>query len=113
MTKYPKGTMGYADEKEKKTWKVILTVVTLILFSITFLGVGNLYPYQWMKHADNLANVIGFSMFVISIAYTWVADKLFPFAFGGRISPFAVSLVLTFFAPVVSAGFNLSMDIVK
>lgn len=72
MTKYPKGSMGAADQKNKTIFKAIFTIIQIIIF-VVFLNKVEFTDFAKVTAAGNTVGVICQGL---SIAALWIGDEL-------------------------------------
>lgn len=105
-----KATKGSGLEQEQKSLiraKVILGLITVALFCITYFGLFDTNLYYWHKQAGSFANIAGIVLFILCgaalLAGEWIVYKV-----ASDTAWYIVWIVLFGLAIAASCGFNFS-----
>lgn len=108
MTNYPKGSMGAADQKNTNGFKIVMALVTLLLFFMTYFGVPHSNLYEWHKHAAGFWKFLGVVLFVAMFMPIIFQQKIEDETQSER-SWFIIWFILLGLSFLVSAGFDFSL----
>lgn len=108
MKKYPKGSMGAADQKSENRLMLAFSVAVVIVFCLQYLNLGHTYLFQYHLRADFAAKVAGVVLYAASASWMWFARNLFPVSMS-RISPAGLAFALLAAAIVVASGLNFDL----
>lgn len=76
-----KGTMAAADAKSERIMKIILTVLTLMAFSLSVLGVPRNDWHEFALKSDGAWRVVSTVIFAASIGVIWWLSRKLDNAF--------------------------------
>jgi predicted MFS family arabinose efflux permease len=108
--KATKGSMLEAEQKSLTKAKIVMGIVTLILFLITHFGLFHTYFYGWQQRAGNPASAIGKVLFAIAILTLFLEGYISDKARNETLW-YIIWIVLILAALFVSFGFNMSLPV--
>jgi len=105
-----KGSMLEAEQKSLTRAKIVMGLVTILLFLITHVGIFNTYFYVWQHRAGNPASLFGKILFIGALATLflegWISNK-----FKNETIWYVIWILLIVFGLLVSFGFNMSLPV--
>lgn len=108
MTKFRPGSMGAADQKTQKYFKIAMTAFVVIMFSLTYFGLFHTYPYYWHLKQSGFVKFLGVVCYVATFAplyfSEWITDKT-----KNETRWFQLWVLALILAVGVSAGFNFTL----
>lgn len=103
-----KGSMLEAEKKSLKTAKIVMGVVTLLVFSMCYFGVPHTYLHYWHERASGGAKLFGGVLFGLAFItlFTegWISNK-----FTSETLWYVVWIALLVFGIATSSGFNFTL----
>jgi len=103
-------SMYEAEQKSLTTAKIVMGIVTIILFLLTHVGLFNTYFYGWQERAGNPASLIGKFLFAGAILTLllegWISTK-----FRKETLWFVLWIIFILAALFVSFGFNMGLPV--
>lgn len=103
-------SMYDAEQKSLKIAKIVMGIVTVILFLITHVGLFNTYFYGWQVRAGNPASAIGKGLFgamiVTLLLEGWISKKA-----ESDTLWYIIWIVLLLASLLVSFGFNMGLPV--
>lgn len=71
------GTMAQADKKNERRFFIGFTIVQIIIIILTVTSVGHTYFHDWWLASSGFFKFLGILFHVVSIAWLWLANKIF------------------------------------
>lgn len=108
MTKFPKGSMGAADQKSSRNFNIVATIVILLLMSMIYLDFPHTYLNDWYRRAGTITNIVSVFPFLGAIYTLWfLGDTTYGEDGGKQYGHIVLGLVAL--GILISAGFNFSL----
>ena len=103
-------TMAEAEKKSLKKAKIVMGIVTILLFLITHVGLFDTYFYGWQERAGNAASFIGKILFLSAII-TLLAEGKITRKTESETMWYIIWFILLAASLFVSFGFNMSLPV--
>lgn len=100
--------MGEAEQKGLKKAKIVMAAVSILLFSMSYLGLFNTYLYMWQERAGGAAHICGIILYAISVLVLALEAKIST-ALTNETIWYVFWIIGIIGGIAVSSGFNFSL----